>query len=203
MFTSLTESMETENKNLTPQQSLDIISSMILQTQGNVSNSSFYFLLWGWTIAFCNLGMYVMLKFTDSPYFAAVWLLCIPAWIITMIYGSKQDKSKQVVTHLDKINMWLWIGLGITIIPAWLLGDKINWMVNGVVLMPVGLATFLSGIIIRFKPLLFGGITFWIAGILCYLVSPIDQYLVGCVAMLFGYLLPGYILRNTKERKHV
>lgn len=188
--------MENKNDNLNAQQSLDLITNMIRQTQGNVSGSSFYFLLWGWVITICNFGMYAILNFTEFPQYAPiVWTLCIPAWIVSMIYGSKQDKSEPS-THLDKINMWLWIGLGITIIPAWLLGSKINWMVNAVILMPVGMATFVSGIIIRFKPLLLGGITFWIAGTLCYLVPPGDQYLIGGVAVIFGYLVPGYMLRK-------
>jgi hypothetical protein len=128
-----------------------------------------------------------------------VWTLCIPASIVTVIYGSKQDKSRQVKTHLDTISMWLWIGMGFSILPSWIFGSAINWHVNAVVLMPVGLATFLSGIILRFKPLLFGGITFWVAGTLCYIVSPIDQYLVGGVAMILGYLVPGYMLKKINQ----
>lgn len=191
--------MENKNDNLNAQQSLDLIASMIRQTQGNVSSSSFYFLLWGWVITICNFGMYILMQYYAPKYAAIVWTLCIPAWIITMIYGNKQDKSKAMTTHLDKISMWLWIGLGITIVPAWLFGSKINWMVNAIVLMPVGLATFVSGVIIRFRALIFGGITFWIAGTLCYFVAPIDQYLVGGVAMIFGYLVPGYMLRKINK----
>jgi hypothetical protein len=191
--------MENKNDNLDAQQSLDLIANMIRQTQGNVSDSSFYFLLWGWVIAICNFGMYGLMKFYSPKYAAIVWTLCIPAWIATMIYGNKQDKSRTVTTHLDKISMWLWIGLGIAIIPAWVFGSKINWMVNGVILMQVGLATFVSGIIIRFKPLVFGGITLWIGATLCYLVSPIDQYLVGGITMMLGYLVPGYMLRKINK----
>lgn len=192
--------MKPENDNLSPQQSLDLISQMIQQTQGNISSASFYFLLWGWVTTVCNFGMYYIMKFTSYPdqNAALVWTLCIPAWIVTMIRSSRFDKSRTVTTHLDRISMWLWIGVGITIVPAWVFGAKINWMVNAIVLMPIGLATFLSGIILRFKPLLFGGVTLWIAATLCYLVPPMDQFLVGGVGMIFGYLVPGYMLRNSK-----
>jgi len=188
--------MKQEEKPLSPEQSLELISSIIRQTQGNVSSSSFYFLLWGWVITLCNVGMYILLKTEYADYAAMVWLLCIPAWITTMIYSNRQDKQRKVTTHLDKISMWLWIGIGITILPTWIFGEKLNWNVNAVVLMPVGLATFLSGIIIKYKPLLAGGIVFWIAGFVCYLVAPIDQYLVGAIAMVLGYLVPGYGLRK-------
>ena len=72
-------------------------------------------------------------------------------------------------------------------------------MVNAIILMPVGAATFLSGIIVRFNPLLVGGVVFWISGIACYFVNSTDQYLIGGIAMIFGYLVPGYMLRNQKE----
>ena len=188
--------MKTEEKPLTPEQSLELISTIIQQTQGNVSASSFYFLLWGWVVTLCNIGMYALLKSDYNNYAPMIWLLCIPAWIVTMIYGNRQDRQRQIITHLDKISMWLWIGVGITILPTWIFGEKINWNVNAVVMMPVGLATFLSGIIIKYKPLLAGGIIFWIAGLVCYFVAPIDQYLVGAVAMILGYLIPGYGLRK-------
>jgi hypothetical protein len=167
--------METK-QNLNPQESLALITSMINQAKGNIGRSSFYFLLWGWVIAICNFGMYAIFKFSSFPkYGPYIWFLVVPAWIITIIYSNRQQKQKGVTTHLDEINKWLWITMAITILPVWFFGDKLNWMINAIVLMPVGTATFLSGIIIRFRPLIFGGITFWIAGIACYLVNPIDQ----------------------------
>ncbi len=192
--------METKHDNLNPQQSLEIISTMINQVKGNIRSSSFYFLLWGWVITFCNLGMYYFFKYTEYQKQAPlVWTLSIPAWIITMIYASRQEKKAGVVTHLDRVSMWLWIGMAITILPAWIFGAQTNWMVNAIILMPVGMATFLSGIIIRFRPLILGGITFWIAGTLCYIVGPIEQYLVGAIAMIFGYLVPGYLLKKSNQ----
>jgi len=192
--------METKNDNLSAHQSLDLIASMINQAKGNVGRSSFYFLLWGWLIAFCNFGMYVLMKFTSyAEYAPAIWLLCIPAWAISGFYGRNQIKARPVRTHLDNISMWLWICMLIVITPVWIFGGKLNWMINAVILMPVGAATFLSGIIVRFNPLLAGGIVFWVAGIICYLIDPVDQYLVGGVAMIFGYLVPGYMLRSQKE----
>jgi hypothetical protein len=192
--------METKNDNFSAQQSLDLISSMIRQAKGNVGRSSFYFLLWGWVIAFCNFAMYIIFKFTDfSDYASYVWLLLIPTWIVTILYGRKEEKNRLVTTHLDSIMKWLWISMAISILPAWLLGAKLNWMVNAVILMPVGAATFLSGIIMKFKPLLVGGVTIWVCGIICYFIHPYDQNLVGGIATILGYLIPGYMLKNQKE----
>lgn len=192
--------METKEEPLSPQQSLALIESMIRQAKGKASGNSFYFLLWGWVITVCNFGMYFLLKFSPYPQYApAVWMLAIPAWAVTMIHGSRQERNQRVVSHLDQVNKWLWIAMAITITPAWLFGAKLNWMVNAIVLMPVGAATFVSGVILRFLPLRLGGIVFWIGGIVCYFLDPTDQYLMGGVAIILGYLLPGYLLKYQKE----
>ncbi len=192
--------METKKEPFSAHESLQLIESMIQQTKGKVSRSSFYFLLWGWVIALCNFAMYYLLNFSDQPQYApAVWMLCIPAWIATMIHGRRQEQAAGVSTHLDQINKWLWICLAITITPVWIFGAKINWMITPLILMPVGAATFLSGIIIRFRPLLLGGIIFWVAAVGSYFVGMDEQYLVGGAAIILGYVLPGYLLKHQKE----
>lgn len=192
--------METKEQPLSAQESLALIESMIRQAKGKASGNSFYFLLWGWVIASCNFGMYYLMKFSPYPNYApAVWILIIPAWVVTIVYGARQGRNRGIVSHLDQVNMWLWIAMAVTITPAWLFGEKINWMVNAIILMPVGAATFVSGVILKFLPLRLGGITFWAAGILCYFLDPVDQYLAGAIAIILGYLLPGYLLRSSRE----
>lgn len=192
--------MNTNPENLTPQQSLDMITALINQAQGKMRKNSFYFLLWGWTVALANFGMYGLMRFTDYAHPYIVWTLTIPAWIITMIYGSRQDKQAAVSTHLDKINMWLWICYGITILPVVFFMSKINYNLNPIILTITAVPTFLTGIMLRFRPLLYGGINFWIFGIICFLVDNQTQYLVGGFAILLGYLVPGYLLKNIHEK---
>lgn len=194
--------MTTENKDISAQQSLDLIQTMIKQAQGNMLNNSFYFILWGWAIVFANIGMYSLYKFTDYEHPYIVWLIAIPAWAITMIYGSRQGRQAVKKTHLDRVNMWLWISFGLTILPFVVFMQKIGFNINPVVLIITASPTFLAGIMLKFKPLILGGISFYIFGIVCFMVSPIDQYLVGAVAITCGYLIPGYLLKTTRE-KHV
>jgi hypothetical protein len=192
--------MEAKDDKLNPHQSLELITAMVRQAQGNVSNNSFYFLLWGWVIAACNFGMYYFVKFTAyKAYAPMVWLLCIPASIITGMYGSRHRRATQAITHLERINMWVWIGLMICIFPMFMFGPKLNWMINAVLFLPIALCTFISGIILRFKPLIVGGAVLWICAVACFIVGPVEQYVVGGIAMILGYLVPGYMLRNLKR----
>jgi hypothetical protein len=192
--------MNNESESLTPQQSLDVISAMINQAQGKMKKNSFYFLLWGWAIALAYFGMYTIMKFTHYPHPYLVWIITLPTWIITMIYGSRQNKQAQVSTHLDKTNMWLWISFGITIQPIVVFMYKINYNLSPVILIITAVPTFLTGIMLRFKPLLFGGINFWLCGIIAFMVDYQTQYLVGGIAIIFGYLIPGYLLKRIHEK---
>jgi hypothetical protein len=188
--------MKTESENLSPQQSIDLITSMIRQAQGNISHNSKYLLLWGWCITIANFGMYSLMKFTTYPHPYFVWLITIPAWIITMIYGMKSGKEAKMHTHLESITMWLWIGFGVAILPIIFFGNKINFQINSIILIMGALPTFVSGVLLRFKPLLFGGIIFLASGVLSFIADAPTQYLIGGVAVIFGYLLPGYMLKN-------
>jgi len=192
--------MSTETNEFSPQQSLDLIQSMINQAQGNLLKNNFYFILWGWAILLANLGMYSLYKFSDFPYPYLVWLIAIPAWVITMIYGSRQGKTAGKKTHLDRVNMWMWISYGLGILPFIIFMSDIGYNVNPVVLILTSIPTFLTGVMLRFRPLMMGGASFYVLGIICFMVSPLNQYLVGALAIAVGYLIPGYLLRATREK---
>lgn len=191
--------MENRNETLNPQQSLDLITSMIRQVKGNVQKTGFYFLLWGWTIVIANLGVYIMIKFTDIKNPFIMFAITIPAAIVSIIYSARQDKTEMVSTHLDQIHKWLWVGFGINCFLVVVVGKYIGWMVNPVIITMCAMPTFITGIILKFKPLMLGGIVFWVAGTALFFL-PVDvQFLVAALAIALGYLVPGYMLRNSEK----
>jgi hypothetical protein len=188
--------MKEENP-LTAQESLDIITSMIREAKGNMKRNGFYFLLWGWVIIVANLGMYTLQKIGYEHYYV-VWAITVPAWIISLVRGYRQGRAERITTHLDTVSMWLWLTFGVTIFTLVAFGSKINYELNPVILTISAIPTFLSGVVIRFKPLVFGGVSFWVFGIICFLTPQETQPLIGAVAILCGYIVPGYLLK-TKE----
>ncbi len=191
-----TTNMTTENENLSPQQSLDVITSMISQAQGNMQKNSFYFLLWGWTILIANLGVYALIKFTDYPNPFLFWAVVIPSAIISGVYGSRMERNALVITHLDSITKWIWMGFGITCFIIVFFGKQINWQINPVILTCAAVPTFVSGVILRFNPLKFGGIAFWLTGILAFMIRDENQLLIAATGISMGYIIPGYALRK-------
>ena len=79
--------MENEEKMMTGEESLRIITEMINKTKVNIRQGSFHLLFWGWLILICSLSEYVLFKFTDfsTPWY--VWFFVIPGVFVSMIYG--------------------------------------------------------------------------------------------------------------------
>lgn len=189
--------MQPENENLSAHESLDIITAMIRQAKGNVSANSFYFLLWGWTIVIANLGAFIMIRYTDVKNPTMIFTITIISAIVSIVYGIRQSKRSTATTILDMVNMWLWIGYGILCFTIVTFGGKTNWQINPILITMASVPTFVTGIMLRFKPLMFGGAALWIFGIILFNL-PVDvQFLVAAIALVVGYLVPGYLLKKS------
>lgn len=190
--------MKNASENLTAQESLDIITGMIQRAKGNVKNSSFHFLLWGWVIVLANLGMYFLTREGyERPYL--VWLITIPAWFTSFYVGYRREKIQRVFTHYDLIHLSLWLSFGVVIFTVVAFGSKLNYQINPLIITISSIPTFLSGILIRFRPLMIGGVLFWVFGIIGFLTPIQEQPLVGAIGIVLGYLIPGYLLRAKKS----
>ncbi|MEO9870025.1 hypothetical protein [Ekhidna sp.] len=186
------------NKELSQDESLALITDMIGQAKRNVAKGgSFYFLLWGWVVMLANLGHYLIAKYDwyEHPYI--VWVLTIPAAIASMIYGAKREGS--VRSHLDRMYSQIWLSVFIGVIIILFFTTNENYDTNAIILTFAGIGTFISGQALRFSPLTMGGIALWVASIIAFNMDPIDQYLVGAIGILAGYLVPGYLLRKAEK----
>lgn len=188
------------NKELSKDESLALITEMIGQAKRNVAKGgSFYFLLWGWVVMIANLGHYLIAKFDwyEHPYI--VWVLTIPAGIISMVHGAKRSNDAKVKSHLDRLYSQIWLAVFIGVLIILFFMDSVNYNVNAIILTFAGIGTFISGQALRFSPLSMGGIALWIASVIAFNLNPTDQYIVGAVGILAGYLIPGYLLRRAEK----
>lgn len=190
--------MSPASENLSASESLDIIAAMIRDVKGNVRRNSFYFLLWGWVVIIANLGMYALTQL-DYAYPFAVWLITIPAWIITLYKVFRGKRAQRVSSHFDSVTMALWLSFGLTLFIIIFFGYRINFQINSVILLITAIPTIVSGVIIKFRPLVVGGIIFWISGAVCFLVGIETQPLVSAMGTVCGYLIPGYMLKGRKD----
>ena len=191
--------MEANEKELNPERSIQIIESMIQRTKTNLHDSSFYFLLWGWIILIVDIGQ-ILLKYTNYKETYWLWLLVIPGIIASFVYGMRQGKKQKVSTHLDRVNFTIWMAFLVCYFTVIIFMKELNYNITPIIFLLAGNATFLTGIVIKFRSLIWGGIIFWVGVLLLFLLpGEYSQYIVPVVIIL-GYLIPGYILRKQNRK---
>lgn len=185
-----------ENTTLTNEESLVIIQKMINQAKVNVNSSSFYLLLWGWLIMLISLTHFILMKFTLVERPEMAWLGIFIGLIVSFIYGFVQGKKQKVITYADTLYTWVWMGFIVTFfLTSFYIGGAQN-LIGSMSLVLAGFATFISGHIIKFKPLIFGGIIFWAGSLIGFLIGNEYSLLISSVTVLLGYIIPGHLLRN-------
>ena len=65
-----------------------------------------------------------------------------------------------------------------------------------------GLPTFLSGAVLKFSPLMIGGICCWILAIISTFIGHEFQLILIAVAVIAAWLIPGYLLKAKFKKAH-
>lgn len=89
-------------ENFSPQQSLQLIQSMIDKTRVSISENRFYFLFWGWLVFLAILTQFLLKVVFHSEHHYLVWLLTIPAVIITVVYSARRHKKRTARTYIGE-----------------------------------------------------------------------------------------------------
>ena len=188
--------------NFSPQQSLQLIESMIRKVRTDISENRFYFLLWGWTTFFAILTQFLLKVLLNYQYHYLVWLCVIPAIIITNVRSKKAGGEKHS-TYVGDSMKQLWIGLGFSF---FVLSIIISFSPGGwyiaypFFIVFYGLGTFVSGMFLKFKPLIIGGIFNWILACVCVMLPYDYQLLTAAAAILTSYIIPGHIIQPVKKK---
>lgn len=186
-----------QQENFSPEQSLQLIQSMISKTKQDMSDNSIYFLVWGWLTFFASTGQFILKHLLNYEKHYLVWSVVIIGIIFSLYQGRKEEKNSRVKTYVDESMGHLWLGLGISFFVLAVILTTIGWgnVAFPFFIMLYGLGTFVSGSIIRFRPLIIGGIIAWALAIGSTFVSYDYQMLFGAAAILFSYIIPAYMLR--------
>jgi len=181
---------------LSEKESLSIISEMISQAKRNYQKGGgFQFLLWGWAVMLANLGHYYLQVFTDYSYPYVVWSIMIPAGIVSMVYSFRSNND-QVKSHMDRLYGHIWISAGVGMFVALAFMKELAFNHNAIILLLAAIATYISGQLLKFKPLIFGALALLIGTVVCFFVPVYQQTLVAGVSIFLGYIIPGYQLKK-------
>ena len=194
-------------ENFSPKDSLLLIDKMINQAKNRFSENGFLYLLWGWLILFCSVGHYIFLKLHLFKHPELIWASCWLAVIFQIIYLVRAKKKEVVKTYSENIISYIWVSFGFCMfVLTFILGKNQGWAnLYSLFLMLYGTPTFLSGVVMQFKPLRIGGITCWFLAIVSTFILPIYGLLLLGTAVIVAWSVPGYLLRkkyNQQNKTH-
>lgn len=211
-----------EERKLTPEESMDLITSMIKNTTKHFTKGEGNMLLfWGYlcvaVIILKEICSYLKFaKGIDIPFvpYNIMWLIPLIGIPYTLYAKRRDNQTRKVLTYTDKISgmLWsyaLWLALAAFLIglfffiacfPAWYVMELYAYFV-------IGMAVSMQGIIIGEKSMIYGGAFSVICGGIIvigrtYQIVPIVMVssLLLMLSIILMMIIPGHILNHKTDK---
>ena len=194
--------METQEKQMSAEESITLIYEMINSTKQNLKKDGFIFLFWGYLVLTAALLQFGLIQLSYGEHSGVVWAILMPlGGIVSAIRGYRKSKKENVKTHLDAVMSYLWIGFGISMFVLFFVMVRYGYPLAllPMIMMLYGIGTFVSGGILKFRPLIFGGISCWGIAIASTFFTVEIQLLFISLSLITGYIIPGHMLRASAD----
>ncbi len=196
-------------KNLTTEQSLDLIARMIATTRRNFNErGGAMFLIWGYTTIAVTIAITALIYLTRSG--SVMWLwwaLPVIGGLLTWRHFSRNQKP--VTTHLDRTVWGVWIVFSIATFACALFASLSRFIADEqlinvlfTIALMVSMATTITGSIIKFKPVFAGGVIGILASFAILVTAPsIWQLPIFAAIFLVAQVIPGHLLNAACKRE--
>lgn len=185
-------------------EALLLIEDMISSTKNDIKEGGFYYYFWGWLVFVAALSNIVILHYNLTEIHGLPWIILMPfGGLITFIGGrAKRNKAPKVKTYVSQSMDAGMVAFGISMfvicfsMPA---GEQ--WRAFYPTIMIIyAIWLFVSGKLLQYKPLVYGGYLNWILA-LCGYIWPTTILHLWLIAagVLGGFIIPGHLL--TKRAK--
>jgi Flp pilus assembly protein TadB len=193
-----------ENENFSKEESFNLIAKMITRAKNENRDKGEGWLLWGWLLIVASIASAVLKYVDQTQYLPWLWNGIGIIVLIYFIYGITRKKSAKVKTYveemLDKASVAFFLSL-ITMIIATAIKEQ--GFAFGYYFILYAFWMYIYGSVIQFKPLLIGAFVNWAAAILIFIVDDFFYgMIISAIAVLIGYLIPGYMLRSQYNKSH-
>jgi hypothetical protein len=187
-----------EQEKLAPLQSLQLIESMINQAKNRLSDNGHLYLLWGWVILVCSLGHFAGIRWQLVERPEWIWSLTWGAFLYQTVYLIRDKRKTLVSTYTDQILKAVWmVFVGCGLIMGIVVSRGGSWQtMYPLILMLYGVPTILSGAILHFRPLIFGGIICWVLSIIGAFIPLLYNLLLVAIAVISAWIIPGYLMKK-------
>lgn len=187
------------------QESLQLIQTMIATAKQGVLESGRGFLVWGWMLFVCALTSVAFIYFDYASPFLP-WNVFLLICVIMAIYGiAKPRKLKKVKTYMNELMGNFVTGFYICVFIVIFSMNFSTVTANhafAFLLMLYGLMMFFMGVSMKLRTMIVGAVITWLCCIgSLLLLKMIYVMSFTALAVLAGYLVPGYILRAAWKKQ--
>lgn len=182
---------------------IETIASVKKSTKGNLKPLSINFIFWGIFVNALSIFHYSFLSLVQSTKYSATlyWIISFITGLIFMVYYNiKTRKNIGYETHLSKGIKIIWIVFSISWFYVIILSFFLeNFNPVPSILFLLSLILIMIGLIIKFNPIIFGGIFLLLFTFYLNLNLGINLLLVNIVGVSLGMQLPGLSLFYSKS----
>ena len=187
-------------------QSLEVIRDMIEVSKNNFRNDGVLFILWGWIFFISAMTRFLLRALiTTTEITSLTNKILLVLLIIGIVFSIDYIyKRRSVVrTYTGQVLRYLWgaiIFLNLYILVFQLKSNmNIDWLLSQYMLM-LALGTFVTGGIIKFKPLIYSSISFMVLVQVGFFFHSEISILIAAISFIPGLIIPGHILYSKRKK---
>ena len=194
-----------EKTNLTPEESLLLISKTIDETKERFKEYGSVFVFWG-TLVIIVFGLQLVLSLLELYKYTMWPVYLFPAGaVITGIWAwrdhRKQNKPKTIIGSILQNIGWI-IGMNVAIM-GFLFSDQLGEAIGPVFIILLALMIIVSGLSIKFRPLTIGGALMNLIGLGSFVLEPDFHGFSLMLGALVGMIIPGILLNISRKKENV
>jgi hypothetical protein len=203
------EKQHVEERQISGEESLAIITKMIENSRRNFNDGGgAMFLIWGYLTIAVTIAVTLAYMLTgNGAVMWGWWVLPIAGGLLTYRHFAKHPKG--VKTHLDQNVSYVWLVFTVACLACSLFTAVSSQfeqppLINilFIIGLMLGMATALTGLMIRFTPVVVGGFAGMALAFAIPLLAPsVWQLLVFAGIFVVGQIIPGHLLNAACKRE--
>jgi hypothetical protein len=191
-----------EEKIMTEQESLNLISRTIYEAKGYYYESGISGLVYGFGVFTCSIVAYLrdekIIAFPFHPFY-----MLVPVFFVLSLIYRKEEKKKKAKTFTDEAIDYVWITFMLSAMVAFAAGFAGLYYISiSIVLILIAGAAFLTGMIVKFKYHIICSFITWLSAIISFFMLNPYIYLLLAINALLIWVIPGFILRSMFKKVH-
>ncbi|MBC7828448.1 MAG: hypothetical protein H7122_11930 [Chitinophagaceae bacterium] len=193
-----------EERKITENESLQLIQQMIQVAKEEHREKGDAWLIWGWLLFVASVSSAALAYLDIRGYTGWVWtgILAIGMvlYVLLHVLRRREEKVKTYVHELlDRLGNGFFISLFAIVAASFIIKTSFGF---GYYYILYAFWMYIHGSAIRFRPLIIGAYVNWLAAIAIFLLKDTGPIMiVSAVAVLIGYLIPGYMLQAEYRKK--